>query len=919
MNKKNQKIKRVTQILLVSTFLLSTSLYGTANGEQYVISSPAVDIGIPDNSTLVTSAIADGLRSKITDIDIIFTIFHTRDADLNAELVSPTGTRVTLFGGVGGTGDNFLSTRLDDEAQMTFYSGVPLPPEPPYENLSIQPFGNLSDFDGENPNGTWVLEVTDDQEFVTGILSEWRLVINAESKIIYVDWFQGGSQQDGESWGTAYRYLQDGLSRAITGDQVWITGGAGGVSYYPDESLGNPDTNDPNDTFALNNGVEIYGGFKGDESSIAERDLTDNESVLSGDIGTWNDTSDNSHHVINAFGCDSNTILDSFTVTAGNAHGSGMKQFGGGMYNEASNPIIRNCKFIDNLADRDGGAIYNDESSPVIKDCNFSGGLVTNNSGAIHNFYNSSPVIKNCTFTTNVAEGRGGAIYNEWDSCPTIIQSAFKQNLADYGGALYNAADCNATLINCSFAVNWAAIDGGAVFNTQCNPVVINSIFQGNQAGGNGGGMLSKNDSAPVITSCTFSGNFADNNGGGICNQDSSLAVIRNSIFWENKDQSGTAETAQIYGFFPDIANSCIDDDNPGDGDEFGILNIDTDPMFKSDPNPGPDALWRTPDDDIGDLRLQYGSGCIETGDNDSIPPDTHDLDNDGNNSEPLPYDLDNHNRLIDWNRNFIATVDMGAYERGVCPGNPNFDGSGLVNFADFAMFAAKWLDIDCDCHGSCCDGTDLNSDEIVDFDDLEIFVDSWLENQNTILFLDFDNLGAVLPSEIAVRQGAWAIGTATDFEGKVLKSTGYGHNVIEILDVIPNNISIEFDFLISYGDIGDLNICLNSEFTTYPPTYGYDIGIYPDNSDNHEDIIRRFDDGIGQVLSMIANPGIVHGNEKHCLRIVRENEHIRVYLDYATVPYIEADDDLYHNGKMFIRTWCPTTIDNILIEQFNP
>jgi len=74
MNKKNQKIRRVTQILLVSTFLLSTSLYSTANGEQYVISSPAVDIGIPDNSTLVTSAIADGLRSKITDIDIIFTI-----------------------------------------------------------------------------------------------------------------------------------------------------------------------------------------------------------------------------------------------------------------------------------------------------------------------------------------------------------------------------------------------------------------------------------------------------------------------------------------------------------------------------------------------------------------------------------------------------------------------------------------------------------------------------------------------------------------------------------------------------------------------------------------------------------------------------------------------------------------------------
>ena len=253
------------------------------------------------------------------------------------------------------------------------------------------------------------------------------------------------------------------------------------------------------------------------------------------------------------------------------------------------------------------------------------------------------------------------------------------------------------------------------------------------------------------------------------------------------------------------------------------------------------------------------------------------------------------------------------------CKEDSDIDGDGIVNFKDFAILASYWLSCDGTCLTSCCDGADLNSDEIVDFDDLKIFADNWLENQNTILFLDFDNLGSVLPSEIAVRQGDWAIDTATDFEGKVLKSTGYGHNVIEILDVTPDNISIEFDFLISYGGLGDLNICLNSEFTTYPPTYGYDIGIYPDNSDNHEDRIMRFDDGIGQVLSMIANPGIVHGNEKHRLRIVRENEHIRVYLDYATVPYIEADDDLYHNGKIFIRTWYPTTIDNILIEQFNP
>ena len=690
-------------------------------------------------------------------------------------------------------------------------------------------------------------------------------------KTIYVNHVGTPSDPNGSSWETAYIFLQDALQEARYNDIIYVASPSFNNAYYPTQG------NDRTVTFNIPNGVKIYGGFPTNGGDPNQRDPESYPTTLSGKIYIDNDINDNSHHVVTISGCDTNTVLDGFVIESGYSDGSIPNDRGAGIYITNSDVIIKNCIIAGNSG-LTGSGIYCGQSNPAII---------------------------NCLFWDNYSEKWGGAgLYNE-DSNTIVLNSKFILNKTDIsimglggnGGAIYNERS-NISMTNCELKCNTAKRDGGGIYNY---------------------------DSMPKLTNCTLSGNIADVNGGGLFDGYNSSTEIKNSILWNNGDPEPLNEYSQFHteATTPLIFHSCIQDEVPGDGtlafNSTNNNNIDLNPLFVNDPNPGPDGLWNGTDDCIGNLKLRYSSPCIEVGNNSYLPTDSFDLDDDGDMNEPVSIDLADHLRLIDRNRDFIATVDMGAYERGVCPGNPNFDGSGLVNFADFAMFAAKWLDIDCDCHGSCCDGTDLNSDEIVDFDDLEIFVDSWLENQNTILFLDFDNLGAVLPSEIAVRQGAWAIGTATDFEGKVLKSTGYGHNVIEILDVIPNNISIEFDFLISYGDIGDLNICLNSEFTTYPPTYGYDIGIYPDNSDNHEDRIMRFDDGIGQVLSMIANPGIVHGNEKHCLRIVRENEHIRVYLDYATVPYIEADDDLYHNGKMFIRTWCPTTIDNILIEQFNP
>jgi hypothetical protein len=62
-------------------------------------------------------------------------------------------------------------------------------------------------------------------------------------------------------------------------------------------------------------------------------------------------------------------------------------------------------------------------------------------------------------------------------------------------------------------------------------------------------------------------------------------------------------------------------------------------------------------DDNPGDLHLQPISPCIDAGSNAALPPDTLDLDGDGNTDEPLPIDLDGAPRISG------RTVDMGVYE----------------------------------------------------------------------------------------------------------------------------------------------------------------------------------------------------------------------------------------------------------------
>nr|WP_293106784.1 filamentous hemagglutinin N-terminal domain-containing protein [Okeania sp. SIO2F4] len=97
----------------------------------------------------------DGDLGTVEDLDVRFSAAHTWNSDLEVYLTSPEGQEVTLFAGVGGDGDNFQDTVLNDDASASISSG-----NAPF-NGTYRPQGNLADFNGENPNGTWTLTVKD--------------------------------------------------------------------------------------------------------------------------------------------------------------------------------------------------------------------------------------------------------------------------------------------------------------------------------------------------------------------------------------------------------------------------------------------------------------------------------------------------------------------------------------------------------------------------------------------------------------------------------------------------------------------------------------------------------------------------------------------------------------------------------------
>jgi predicted outer membrane repeat protein len=186
--------------------------------------------------------------------------------------------------------------------------------------------------------------------------------------------------------------------------------------------------------FVMASGVKIYGGFAGTETSLSQRKLAQNPSILSGD---------NSYHtVISAGNMISGTDtarLDGFVIRNGKANGSGT--------------ITVNSQSINANS---GGGIY---------------------------FANSSPNIVNVAIRGSEASASGGGIYAN-NSSPKLINAVVSGNLSASGGGIYLNGGSPA-LTNITVSGNRAATSGGGIYMNSSSPQIGNSIVWGNAAGSN--------------------------------------------------------------------------------------------------------------------------------------------------------------------------------------------------------------------------------------------------------------------------------------------------------------------------------------------------------------------------------------------------------------------------------------------------
>lgn len=118
-----------------------------------------------------------GAGGSIENIEFSLNIDHADDGQLDVALTSPAGTTAILTTDNGAGQNRFRPTRFSDDAatpvtDADFASSV----------SEAQPEEAMSVFDGENPNGAWIVTVIDDTvDGVTGEYQAARLTVSTGS------------------------------------------------------------------------------------------------------------------------------------------------------------------------------------------------------------------------------------------------------------------------------------------------------------------------------------------------------------------------------------------------------------------------------------------------------------------------------------------------------------------------------------------------------------------------------------------------------------------------------------------------------------------------------------------------------------------------------------------------------------------
>ncbi|MDL2223953.1 hypothetical protein LJB92_01410, partial [Bacteroidales bacterium OttesenSCG-928-M06] len=394
------------------------------------------------------------------------------------------------------------------------------------------------------------------------------LATNMQATVRYVKHNGTTNATTAISWATACSDLQAVINISNEGDEIWVAAG----TYFPTikaaeiDSKGNA-TTDRDKAYVLEKGVKIYGGFAGTETSLEERNWESNKTILSGDIGTPEDASDNCYHIVISVGNVGDACLDGFTITGGNDDGSGyivvkgksVYRFGeAGICIRSSSPTFSNLIISNNK--REGMSTH--DSSSILTNV-----TITNNDGGGISSSWSSLILTNVTITEN----KGKGIYNN-EGSPQLINAIIANNTEE---GMYNNFG-EPKLTNVAIYGNFIGI-----YNYASSPILTNVTISGNEDGG------------MVSFSAFQDGEFMQG----------SFPKIYNSIIWGNErgsshDDWGSSseyEYCLIEKLYPD-GNGNLNGNAPNIDPKF--VDADNEDLSKRNYN------------------LRMGSSCINAGNN---------------------------------------------------------------------------------------------------------------------------------------------------------------------------------------------------------------------------------------------------------------------------------------------------------------
>lgn len=273
------------------------------------------------------------------------------------------------------------------------------------------------------------------------------------SGVVFVDLDATGNN-DGSSWANAFTDLGDALDTAVEGEAIWVAEG----SYL------SPGLTGSFPIWQLPDGVDLIGGFSGDEWQASQAAPWDHETIISGNAGNPNDPSDNVSGLLGCYDTNNGVNISGFTFEGVYR----IDNFGRGaivVYN-ITNPtpdlvsvVVKDCIFRDNFTFQGASCVsisvqsasLGNQASIEMENCLFYDNSGEDNLIASTIGNSCFITLNNCTFTENsvtapnnlrrIVSGQTGTVINinntifwnniapnEFSSIASVSNSIFEHN-----------------------------------------------------------------------------------------------------------------------------------------------------------------------------------------------------------------------------------------------------------------------------------------------------------------------------------------------------------------------------------------------------------------------------------------------------------------------------------------------------------